>query len=64
VEPPSLDPKSAIARVFENLHGKWNATLVPQPTGPSCYEWTCQSQERKGEECRWCLPSIFVGGTQ
>ena len=62
--PPTTNPKSAIGRVFASLEGELHAVLVPPPSGsgPSCYEWTCQSQERLGERCRWCLPSIFVGG--
>lgn len=64
LEPPTLNPNSAIGQVFEALEGQLQAVLVPQPTGPACYEWTCQSNERKGENCRWCLPAIFVGGKQ
>ena len=59
-QPPQMKPKSAIGRVFEMLEDV--AELVPQSSGPPCYEWTCQSKERKGENCRWCLPSLFVGG--
>lgn len=62
VDLPTPNPRSAIGQVFESLEGRLQAVLVPQPSGPSCYEWTCQSAARKGESCRWCLPSIFVGG--
>ena len=62
VTPPEPKAKSAIGKIFASLHGELNATLVPQPSGPSCYEWDCQSHERLGQKCRWCLPSIFIGG--
>lgn len=62
MEPPLPNPHSAIGRVFAALEGQLKANLVPQPSGPACYEWVCQSAERKGENCQWCLPSIFVGG--
>ena len=59
------EPNSAIAKVFASLEGELNATLMEERSGqPPCYEWTCQSMERKGERCRWCLPSIFVGGKE
>jgi hypothetical protein len=62
--PPTPNPESAIGKAFASLKGKLQAVLVPPPSGsgPSCYEWKCQSKKRKGEICRWCLPSIFVGG--
>lgn len=62
VKSPDPHPKSAIGKVFASLHGELNAKLVPQPSGPACYEWACQSQDRMGQQCRWCLPSVFVGG--
>jgi hypothetical protein len=64
VDIPEIDPKSGIAQVFKNLHGKLNARRIVNPTtGIPCYEWQCQSPERQGETCRWCLPSVFVAGT-
>jgi hypothetical protein len=60
--PPEPNAKSAIGKAFASLERELHAVLVAQPSGPSCYEWKCQSKERLGEQCRWCLPSVFVGG--
>jgi hypothetical protein len=57
---PHPDIASGVGKIFSALHTSEGIVL---PNNSSrCYYWKCKSKEFRGNDCSYCLPSVFVAG--
>ena len=58
---PIADNTSGVYNIFQTLSSTPDVKLEHGDRG-DCYRWKCKSPKKKGRDCQYCLPFVFVAG--